>query len=305
MPCYHPIPASREITRERAIPGLGEPSAKVRVKLFPGQTHTNIRIPCGRCLGCRSRRASEWAMRAVHEARSHTDNLFATITYDDQHLPKNGELVPRDLSLFLKKLRKAASLGSTHIRGTRLRYIACGEYGETTLRPHYHAILFGLGFNDEHAATTVLKSSPTLSALWGKGSVLYGNVSAASAAYVAGYTTKSIGQVHVDGDGCVKHAPFLRTSTRPGIGALYAARYAADFRSGTIIVDGTPHPVPRYYKKLVGRSAPELLEEADQASYEHNVRRVLRDPLGASPDRLVAGEIIARRKRELTHKPSF
>jgi hypothetical protein len=47
--------------------------------------------------------------------------------------------VKRDLQLFFKRLRKAYP-------DVKLRYFACGKYGEQFARPHYHVILFGKSF---------------------------------------------------------------------------------------------------------------------------------------------------------------
>ena len=41
-----------------------------------------------------------------------------------------------------KRLRDRVGYG-------RFRFYACGEYGETTNRPHYHAILFNYDFPDK------------------------------------------------------------------------------------------------------------------------------------------------------------
>jgi len=300
MPCYHPIPASRDFGIARAIPGLGAKQLRTSVRLFPGREKQNIQIPCGRCLGCKTRRSQEWAARVMHEARYHEHTLFVTLTYDPEHLPKNGHLVPRDLQLFLKKLRKAAATGHQHIIGNRVRYLASGEYGDIFGRPHYHAILFGIGFRDEQIATKDLKRSPTLEALWGMGTANYGQVTMASAAYVAGYTAKKLGSTHCDSDGVVLEPPFLRVSTRPGIGADYAHRYASDFRMGSLVVDGEHRAMPRYYKKLLETHRPDIAEDAAYAIHERHVERISRDPLGALPERLVAAETIHKRKLQLT-----
>lgn len=241
----------------------------------------------------------------MHETRDHEYNIFATLTYSPEHLPPLGVLVPRDLQLFLKKLRQAAALGRPGILGNRLRYLACGEYGDHTERPHYHAILFGVAFADATSATTKLLSSPTLSALWGKGTVNYGEVTHASAAYVAGYTVKSMGESHCDADGVVKPAPFLRCSTRPGIGAKYAIRYASDFRNGALVVDGSPRRLPRYYKKILEHHRPDISEASQQSAWERNFERVQRDPVGNLPERLIAGEAIAKVRQTLTRHHSL
>lgn len=302
MPCYHPVPARQEPPRKAFMDGahIVVPGAVV---LHPQLGTANMSVPCGRCLGCKSRRGQEWAARVLHELRNHDAAIFATLTYAPEHLPSSGELVPRDLSLFLKRLRQAMARRrgrSPDIRGHRLRYLACGEYGDIGGRPHYHAILFGVGFNDEQTATATLKTSPTLTRLWGKGTVNYGEVTAASAAYVAGYTIKKIGRTHCDADGVVMEAPFLRASTHPGLGADYANRYAADFRGGATYVDGHPHPLPRYYRKLLAQREDGLADEAAQAIYDRNIERVKRDPIGSAPERLVAAEVIHERRMQLT-----
>lgn len=293
VPCFRPIPALQDGANVTLHPPLGS---------------ANRALPCGRCVGCKVARAQEWATRVMHEARDHESSIFATLTYSPEHLPGDGNLVPRDLTLFLKRLRRAASVGDVHIRGQRLRYLACGEYGDIGGRPHYHAILFGLAFDD---ATTVrrtdkpLYKSGTLERIWGLGQVNYGEVTRASAAYVAGYTVKKVGQTHCDGDGVVKEAPFLRCSTRPGIGADYARRFSSDFRIGAVVHDGVVGRLPRYYKKLLERECPHVVEEAQAIQEARHIERVERDPLGALPERLIAGELILSRKQQLTRSHSL
>lgn len=265
----------------------------------------NIGIPCGRCLGCKTARSQEWAARVMHETRDHESSIFATLTYAPAHLPADGQLLPRDLTLFLKRLRQAAALGNPAITGNRLRYLACGEYGDLEGRPHYHAILFGLAFNDARQATEKLRTSPVLQSIWGKGFVNYGEVTHASAAYVAGYTVKKIGETHCDADGVVKEAPFLRCSTKPGIGANYARRYASDFRSGALVVDGRAGRLPRYYKKVLERTDAGLHEEAAHAAHQTQCERFRRDPVGFTKERLAAAELIAARHQQLTRSHSL
>lgn len=246
----------------------------------------------------------------MHEARYHHENIFVTLTYDEAHLPANRELDPRHLALFLKRLRQAMARRRRRelIRGDRLRFIACGEYGENTQRPHYHAILFGVGFNDERTVRRgdmPLYSSPTLEALWGKGAAIYGRVTPASAAYVAGYTMKHVGERGCDSDGVVRQPPFFRCSTHPGIGAFYAASYPGDFRAGALVSGDSRVRIPRYYRRLLERDNPGLLEEAAFAAYTEQRQRVERDPQRNSPERLVAAEVVLKAKRAANHRPSF
>ena len=100
-----------------------------------------INVPCGQCIGCRLQKSLDWAVRCVHEKSLHEESSFVTLTYDDEHLPKNGSLVYRDFQLFMKRLRK-------EFAPTNIRFYMCGEYGETFSRPHYHACLFNCFFPD-------------------------------------------------------------------------------------------------------------------------------------------------------------
>ena len=71
---------------------------------------------------------------------------FLTLTYADEHLPPNGSLVVADLQKFIKRLRKHYAKRNN---GIKLRYYACGEYGDRYGRPHYHAIICGLSLRQE------------------------------------------------------------------------------------------------------------------------------------------------------------
>lgn len=119
-----------------------------------------VEIPCGKCIGCLLKRSREWADRCMMEASYHEHNSFITLTYNDEHLPEKREIInsltgeisespyrslqKEDFQKFMKRLRKA-------IHPLKIRYFACGEYGdfENTGRPHYHAIIFGYDFPDK------------------------------------------------------------------------------------------------------------------------------------------------------------
>lgn len=272
--------------------------------LWPPVGSANLQLPCGTCVGCRQRRAKEWATRAVHEAAQHEFNSFVTLTYDAAHLPEGGDLVPRHLQLFLKRVRNAARKrrGCPGLLGSRLRFLACGEYGETGGRPHYHAILFGVSFSDGVKRGRELFSSRCLSSLWPLGDAQFGTVTGASAAYVAQYSLKKQSRREWSefyGDGIVKQPPFLRCSLRPGIGAQWLKRYAQDTRYGFVVVDGVKYAVPRYYQKLLDVTDVGLAEESrENAAMSPRV-------LDARPDGLAIAEAIELRRRELMDPRKF
>jgi len=251
-------------------------------------------VPCGYCIGCRQRRAASWALRATHEASLHDYNSFVTVTYADEHLPPDGELVPEHLSRFFKRLRQALERDRPGLLGDRMRFLACGEYGGRTHRPHYHALLFGVAFSDGLPCARDLFTSPVLEDLWGHGNVSYGAVTGASAAYVAQYSLKkSKREAYVSPDGVVLPPPFLRCSLKPGIGAKWVAKYREDSRHGYIVRDGRKYFVPRYYDKQMEMTDVGLLDASKEARRD-SARAFRRTPM-----ELEAAERIELRRLEL------
>ena len=93
-------------------------------------------VPCGQCTGCRSEYSRQWALRNMHEASlTPNNNSFITLTYNEKNLPQNNSLDKKAFPKFIRSLRQKN-------KGTKIRYYACGEYGDNFGRPHYHAILF-------------------------------------------------------------------------------------------------------------------------------------------------------------------
>ena len=135
MACYAPLIGyySDEVTKNGKRGLTFSPRAS-----FSGLP---LKIACGQCIGCRLERSRQWAVRCVHENKMHDVSSFVTLTYDNDYLPSGGTLVKRDLQLFMKRLRRS--------RDEKIRFYACGEYGDATQRPHYHLLLFGCGFSDQ------------------------------------------------------------------------------------------------------------------------------------------------------------
>lgn len=253
MPCFHPILVNKR-----------------------GFTDLKVQVACGRCIGCRLDRSRDWATRCVHESKLHEDSCFATFTYDDSHLPPGGTLVLRHFQLFMKRLRKA--------RGSGIRFFHCGEYGETSGRPHYHALLFGVSFPDRKQCSRgdfPLYSSKELDALWGLGTCTLGALTAQSAAYCARYVMKKVtgdlapdhyryidpatGEVH-------QLAPEYATmSRRPGLGSAWLHKHLGDVYPDDFCAtrDGKQVPVPVYYDKLLKRLSPTTFDEIKARRLEY------------------------------------
>lgn len=153
------------------------------------------------------------------ESNLHPNSAFLTLTYSDTDLPITsrhlGTLNPKHLQDWLKRFRKA-------IEPSRIRFFAVGEYGETTERPHYHAVIFGfqscLWGTTRSNRQRCCSQCELVQSTWQHGQVYLGTFGPESAAYVAGYVTKKLTQADnpwLQG----RHPEFSRMSRNPGLAA--------------------------------------------------------------------------------------
>lgn len=178
---------------------------------------------CGQCMPCRVKRRRVWTHRILLETAERKDNAFITLTYAEDKLPEGGTLVPRDLQLFFKRLRKAYP--------KKLRYYAVGEYGDRTERPHYHIALFGYP-RCERGNTSLDRHGKCcqwcdlIGAQWQQGRIFIGELNEQTAAYVAQYVTKKLTS---KSDPLLRgrHPEFARMSNRPGIGGDFVDEIAS------------------------------------------------------------------------------
>lgn len=258
MPCFHPLDAHRPLGAVGGRLSFGKP---------PAGAYRCFKVPCGQCVGCRLERSRQWAARCVHEASLYDANCFVTLTYSDDFLPQGGTLVLRDLQLFMKRLRKRF--------GSKIRFYACGEYGDLSRRPHYHLCLFNFRPDDlvlfkRSKSGDSLFISDALSRVWPFGHVIVGDLTFDSAAYVARYVMKKLngdaaeGRYQsvdpVTGDVFELAREFNVMSRRPGIGAGWFAKFKDDvYPSDSVVVNGRECRPPRFYDKSLSREDADLL----------------------------------------------
>lgn len=183
-------------------------------------TKRGAQFGCGQCMPCRINRRRIWAHRIMLEALVSSSASFLTMTYDDEHLPDAASLEVRHVQLYWKKLRE---------RGYSFRYFVCGEYGDLSERPHYHAALFGVPrcYCDFRAPDPRCHCTDFKEA-WGRGNLYWGDITPASALYIAGYVTKKMNKEDPTLGG--RYPEFARMSLRPGIGATAMSQVAAALR---------------------------------------------------------------------------
>jgi len=230
---------------------------------------------------------------------------MVTLTYADEWLPKNGSLVPQDMTKFMKRLRK-------RISPRRVRFFGCGEYGEQNMRPHYHILLFGYDFPDKVRVASVKEypewTSAILEELWPMGRSLTGSVTFESASYVAGYVTSKVSGMlrdaghyrYVDcetGEWCELEPEFGHMSRNPGIGKSWFEQFGNDvFPSDEVISRGVAAKPPRYYDELLSEASP---LELWLVKRERDLARKLDNE---TEDRLVVREAVARARLNLKRR---
>lgn len=261
MACFHPWQMPRKDQNGRAWRDL-----------------VPLTLACGQCIGCKVARTEEWGVRVHHEAQMHEANCFVTLTYSDDFLPENYSLDVSELQRFMKRLRRSVA--------GKIRFFACGEYGENNGRPHYHVIVFGWSPPDAQvwrrtSSGHLVYRSAHLEKVWPFGHVEVGSVTKQSARYVAGYVIKKItgdaAKEHyrrfhpITGEVCQVRPEFLVMSNRPGIGSSWHDNFSADcFPSDFLIVDGKKVSVPRYYKKKLSEAEQEnVSRKRKEKSWQH------------------------------------
>lgn len=272
MGCDFPLKAFRSALHKG-------PSGKPLLTFNPVEAINStspLEIPCNNCMGCKLERARQWSIRMMHESRYHPKNCFITLTYNNANVPQNFGLDIRHWQLFMKRLRRSLP--------QKLRFYACGEYGDENLRPHYHAIIFNWDPPDRvlHGRSSsgeLIYESKTLSGLWGLGFAGVQDVTHKSCAYVARYVTKKIRDTDdrgasryyrlspVDGAFHRVRPEFAVMSRRPGLGSAYAAQFKSDFYpSGFLVVNGVRQAPPKFYLSR--------LTEEEQTRLKRKARRL-------------------------------
>lgn len=269
MACYHPLLAYRS-------------EGKITFnKPFPYAKGFNL--PCGQCVGCRLEYSRQWAVRLVHENQMHDKSCFITLTFNEEELGKRenpSSVDVRDFQLFMKRLRKKH-------KNKKIRFFHCGEYGEEKYRPHYHAIIFGIDFDDKYLWQTRNKQkhyrSPKLEKLWPYGNIIIGDVTFTSCAYVARYIMKKQKGKNANEDyhnpltGEVINSEYCTMSRKPGIGYEWFKKYKTDvYPNDYCVINGKKIRPPRYYDNLLSEeeleeiknkrkeNAPEVYAEYDE-----------------------------------------
>lgn len=301
MPCFGPLTGYYSAERN-PVTGKRSIVFKKDEKALSG---IPVRLPCGRCNGCRLERSRQWAMRCLHEAKLHKSNVFLTLTYDDKHLPHDLSLDLAELSLFAKRLHNRL----LRSRGFGIRYYGCGEYGDLNGRPHYHLLVFGHDFEDKvffsrgKREGEILYQSAYLDDCWKLGMCTIGAVNFDSAAYVARYIMKKITGPMADDHYMGRRPEGTVMSRRPGVGLDFCQRYADEIYSAdSVIVNGREVPPPRFYDLYREKVDPEGFAVVKKERKRRALTDLKRKKLDSTSRRLVTRELVMMAKLRLNQR---
>lgn len=248
-------------------PGIGyyhyqkNESGKRSITLNPKLRHSDevIKVPCGKCEGCRADQALAWSIRCFHESQSYDRSSFLTMTYNDLHYPSDGKLVLDHLQGFVRSLKA---------KGEVFTYFACGEYGGISGRAHYHALIFGLDFRtaDDVPVLSDAWTNNVLAALWPFGVITCSDVSPQTCCYVGGYVAKKVQNPDLAG--------FRIMSRKPAIGRRWLEKHLPDLiNHGSVIMDGNEYPMPKRYFDWAEHELAQVKKERKKIAEEAEARR--------------------------------
>uniref|UniRef100_A0AAU8B7X2 Replication initiator protein n=1 Tax=Dulem virus 196 TaxID=3145673 RepID=A0AAU8B7X2_9VIRU len=281
-------------------------------------TYIDVRIPCGKCIGCHADRARNYATRAIHEYFSDRDqpSCFVTLTFNDdmiykRDVPYYKTVYRPELSGFIKRLRERVY---DKYKKT-FRVFATGEYGELHDRPHYHLLVYGFDFPDKkpfqyrrlkNGELVYDYRSEFLEKLWSPpnsdksyGFSHIGQVTQFSCSYVAGYISGKLDEFeNKDYKQLSIEKPFFYTPSKPGLGANYFNKYYKE-----IFANGYCHwhnnikaPIPPYYVDLLKKTDEELYNSYRLDKMKNLIDNLFIENLELSEQRLKVREDVLKLK---------
>jgi hypothetical protein len=275
MTCLNPRLAYRKTNGQFTLAKIGDNAPIEKSTL----------VPCGQCMSCRINHQRQWSTRMVHESYMHKESCFITLTIDEEHRNVTHSVDQRDMQLFIKRLRK-------ELQPQKIRIFFCAEYGSTTQREHYHAILFGYMPKDKmpwkkNKQGDMLYISEQLTRLWGKGHISVGEFNSTTADYCAKYVTKAyIGKdkenaynwVDENGEIIQRKPPFQSSSKRPGLGSDFYDKYKDQlYAHDKTVIDAKERQLPKAYDRKFRKEHPELFETVKRKRHNTMIENLNQD----------------------------
>lgn len=277
LDCYYPI--KKDVNGKRKLifkehKSFIDVNGFVYEILDKSPSYLHIKVPCGKCIGCKIDKSREYALRSMDEKYIHPVSCFVTLTLNNEN--NDFSLHKAEFRSFMKRFR--------YFYGNNIRFMAVGEYGspKNSFRPHYHVIFYNFNFPDAKPFYTdqnvIYKRSKHFEEnVWTKGYSVIGDVTLESSAYVARYCTKKL---YDDHKGYIVKArnlepEFLLSSRMPGLGYDYFMSNPHNLikRGYSTLTNAKGQPIkfsiPRYYRDIYKKFYP---DEFEIYTYENLLR---------------------------------
>lgn len=283
MSCYRPmlaIPTGEKTERGKNVLKFCTPD-----KFGKNHPPGSVLIPCGKCLGCKADYARRWADRMMLELETKKKGMFVTLTYEGQvplsYDEETGEVYgpavcKEDCQNYMKSLRQEFDGKNNHPGPVKISFFLSSEYGPKYCRPHYHCILFGIGFEDfpdlipsgKNELGQQYYTSEKMRNIWKHGNVIISEVSYETCSYVARYVLKKANDGNLS-DYLHLVPEFSLMSRRPGIGSEYLKDHPDCLDLDSINV-ATPRgakkvEIPKFFLRQTELTDPERFAKIKEA----------------------------------------
>lgn len=222
-----------------------------------------IKVKCGKCYTCKLERSSAWAIKLINEAKYHKKACFITLTFDNKILlDKNSKAIKKyganasfvfntkySMKYFQKFIKRLRQI----YKDKYISYYHVAEFGEKTKRPHHHAIVYGINFDEDRKEMEKSKTghiqfySQTLQDCWACGRTSIQDINENNIIYISQYTLKKLKDVKDD-----KYKPLMTFSNRCKISSKYIKRYPKEITKGYLEdKEGHKFSIPKSYIKAL------------------------------------------------------
>lgn len=239
----------------------------------PIEKNPGFFVPCGTCVACRINETTDWSIRAVYELHEFENASFVTLTYNDEHYPRDCSVHKEVLADWWDSFQHTVK----REKGFSPRIFSCGEYGSRTDRAHYHAILYGLNPDpfdknniDRELIANSWKNCDREMFQWNrfdynKNAINF--VTRETCQYVAGYIQKKLKSYQAKEiyEKTGRQAPFKISSK--SLGLNFAIEQQDILReNGFCVYNGYRVRIPRYFREKLGIEADfDALEDEKEA----------------------------------------
>lgn len=269
------------------------------MKCYNGIAAEGRLVPCGQCMNCRINKGRNWSSRILMEQYTTPfRSWFLTLTYSPENVP-----VTTDYVQTLQRRKFQTWIKNTYRDIGPFRYYAVGEYGDVSLRPHYHLAIFP----QRDMPITLVTDK------WKNGFTSAYELTAERARYLANYTTKKLTKETDERLAPGQEPEFRSSSKNPALGAAFIAPLVSRYSRGngkelvetrgdverTIRFDGKIYPIAPYILNKVREQLGIPLKHADRLCHPGYYEWHQTEEAEHCPTTLAAEEVIrhAQKKR--------